>query len=148
MRSAARAPRTDAVILSQPLKAHHYEAQPLRLPASAWSKLTPQSELYLAVTCTDERTRAKTEIQERVRLFGPVFTTMLATDKPTYRPGETLFSARSRSIGLHSGRRIGNRSSSSSSSNAIRPCGSAGANWPKAGPTSSGWLVAKWNPYS
>ena len=85
------AERTDAVILSQPLKAHHYEAQPLRLPASAWSKLTPQSELYLAVTCTDERTRAKTEIQERVRLFGPVFTTMLATDKPTYRPGETLF---------------------------------------------------------
>lgn len=83
--------RTDTVIFSQPLKPQQVEPQPLHLPAAAWAKLTPQSELYLVVTSTDEKTRAATEVQDRIRLFGPVYATMLVTDKPTYRPGETVF---------------------------------------------------------
>jgi len=82
--------RTDAVIFSQPLKAQYLESQPLRLPAEAWTKVTPQSELYLVVSNQDPKTGEKTEIQERVRLYGPVFSTMLVTDKAVYRPGETL----------------------------------------------------------
>src|SRR4029079_19490028 len=39
---------------------------------------------------TDEKTHAPIEVQERIRLFGPVYTTMLVTHTPTYRPGETL----------------------------------------------------------
>ena len=85
------AQRTDAVVFSQPLKANHVEDQPLRLPAETWAKLTPQSELFLVVTSEDTKTGAKSEVQERIRLFGPVYATMLVTDKPTYRPGETLF---------------------------------------------------------
>jgi hypothetical protein len=85
------AQRTDAVIFSQPLKSNHFEEQRLRLPAETWANLTPQSELFLAVTSEDAKTGAKSEVQERVRLFGPVYATMLVTDKPTYRPGETLF---------------------------------------------------------
>ena len=30
-------------------------------------------------------------MQERIRLYGPVYATMLVTDKPAYRPGETLY---------------------------------------------------------
>jgi putative zinc finger protein len=82
--------RSDAVILTQPLKSHHLEAQAVRLPAEAWSKLTPESELYLVVTAQEDRT-GKAEEQDRIRLFGPVYATMLVTDKPTYRPGETLY---------------------------------------------------------
>ena len=42
--------RSDAVIFSQPLKPQQVEPQPLRLPASAWTSVTPESELYLVVT--------------------------------------------------------------------------------------------------
>lgn len=82
---------TDAVIYSQPLAAQTADKQYMRIPASAWTRVSPQSELYLAVTSKDDLTNATTEIQERIRLYGPVFATMLVTDKPTYRPGETLY---------------------------------------------------------
>jgi hypothetical protein len=63
----------------------------MRLPAEVWSRVEPQSELYLAVSKVDGKTGTRTELQDKVRLFGPVFTTLLVTDKPTYRPGEQLF---------------------------------------------------------
>lgn len=62
----------------------------VRLPAEVWSRVTPQSELYLNVSAVNA-TGVRTEIQEPIRLFGPVYATMLATDKSTYRPGDRLF---------------------------------------------------------
>jgi hypothetical protein len=84
--------QTDAVIHSQRLDTerrdnHHV----VRLPLQAWTKLTPHSELFLVVSSVDEKTSAKTELQEKIRLFGPVYTTMLVTDRPTYHPGELLY---------------------------------------------------------
>lgn len=84
--------QTDAVIFSQKLDIERQgHVHPVRLPAETWTRLTPQSELFLVIASIDEKTGAKTELQEKVRLSGPVFTTVLTTDKPTYRPGETVF---------------------------------------------------------
>ncbi len=65
---------------------------PIRLPASAWAKVKPNSELFLVVAEVDEKTQTRpAELQDRIRLAGPVFTTLLVTDKAVYRPGERLF---------------------------------------------------------
>ncbi len=85
--------QNDAVVFSQSIE---YEKRrnpgvTLRLPADVWTKLTPKSELFLTVTSVDAKTDKKTELQEKVRLLGPVYATVLTTDKPTYRPGDTLF---------------------------------------------------------
>lgn len=63
----------------------------VRLPATLWSKVRPDSELFLTVAAIDNRTGTRTELQDKVRLMGPVFTTLLTTDKASYRPGERLF---------------------------------------------------------
>ena len=83
--------QTDAVLHSQDIDYVHNRDTTVRLPVSVWSKLTPQSELFLSVVNVDDKSEKKTEIQEKVRLLGPVFATVLTTDKPTYRPGETVF---------------------------------------------------------
>ncbi len=82
---------SDAVLFTQDLD-HEKRGNEhaMRLPASAWSKLKPDSELTLVVSLVEVNTNARKTLQE-VRLAGPVFTTLLVTDKPTYRPGERLF---------------------------------------------------------
>ena len=84
--------QTDAVLFSQPIDYERRQDRDLtvRLPARLWENLTPQSELFLVVSSVDEKTGAKTALQEKVRLFGPVYSTVLTTDKPTYRPGESI----------------------------------------------------------
>ncbi len=64
--------------------------KPLRLPASLWSGVKPGSELSLSVSATD-RAGAQSHLTEAVRLLEPVYTTYLTTDKPVYRPGETVY---------------------------------------------------------
>jgi hypothetical protein len=90
-RLVAEVRASDAVLLSQPLdpglRGHQHH---IRLPASAWTKVKPDAELTLVVSQLDEKTQARTTLQE-VRLSGPVFATLLTTDKPAYRPGERLF---------------------------------------------------------
>ncbi len=83
---------TDAVIHSQPLNLERTGERRhiVRLPASAWAKVKPEAELYLVVAQVDEETKTRT-IEERVPLAGPVYTTLLTTDKAVYRPGERLF---------------------------------------------------------
>ena len=84
---------SDAVIFTQPLD-HERQRRPTTgcdLPAAAWEKVKPNAELYLVVAQVDTKTGARTELQERVKLAGPVFTTLLVSDKATYRPGERLF---------------------------------------------------------
>jgi len=83
--------QTDAVIYSQRLDMERRGDTPIRLPAQAWTNLKPQSELFLVITSEDQKTGARTPVQDRIRLFGPVYATMLATDKSTYRPGETVY---------------------------------------------------------
>ncbi|MBA4186894.1 MAG: hypothetical protein C0467_02630 [Planctomycetaceae bacterium] len=82
--------QTDAVIHSQPIDQDRDREHPIRLPAGAWTKLKPDSELFLVVSRVDDKTNERTVLQDKVRLLGPVFTTVLTTDKPTYWPGETV----------------------------------------------------------
>ncbi|MBY0455747.1 MAG: zf-HC2 domain-containing protein, partial [Gemmataceae bacterium] len=84
---------SDAVLYTQRFnheKLRPGEPIPIHLPAGVWAKVKPDAELTLVVSQLDGKTRTQTPVQE-VRLAGPVFTTLLVTDKPTYRPGERLF---------------------------------------------------------
>jgi hypothetical protein len=83
--------QTDAVVYTQRLPEQRDSHYKLHLPVETWAKLTPQSELFLVVSSEDDKTGSKIRLQEKVPLFGPVYTTMLATDRSTYRPGETLY---------------------------------------------------------
>jgi hypothetical protein len=67
------------------------DSSTVRLPAEVWTRLKPRSELFLTVAAIDNKTSARTELVEPIRLFGPVYTTLLVTDKSSYRPGERLF---------------------------------------------------------
>jgi len=88
--------RVEAQFRDQDGKVLHTQAvdpktnTPVRLPAEVWARATPQSELFLSVA-TVNAAGARTELQEPIRLFGPVYATMLVTDKATYRPGEHLY---------------------------------------------------------
>ena len=79
---------TGAAVYAQPVAAKG-EAR-VRVPAGVWAKLAPGAELKLAVAAVDPQTGAKTDLLEPVRLFGPVYTTLLTTDKAQYRPGERV----------------------------------------------------------
>ncbi len=60
----------------------------LELPASFWTRVDPGSELFLEVVAhTDDRDSV---LAERLPLARPVFVTHLVTDKPLYKPGETV----------------------------------------------------------
>jgi len=63
----------------------------LTLPASLWADVSPGSELFLTLTATDRETKEQAAVTERFRLLEPVYTTFLTTDKPMYRPGETVY---------------------------------------------------------
>ncbi len=63
----------------------------LTLPASLWAGVPPGAELFLVLTATDREKGAQAELTEKFRLLEPVYTTFLTTDKPMYRPGETVY---------------------------------------------------------
>ena len=62
----------------------------VRLPAEVWNRVNPQSELFLSVSAVNAASGARTELQEPIRLYGPIYATLLTTDKTSYRPGEQL----------------------------------------------------------
>lgn len=63
----------------------------LRLPSSLWAKFPAGAEdLILAVSATNDA-GATAELSEPIQLLAPVFTTLVVTDKPLYRPGERIF---------------------------------------------------------
>ncbi len=80
--------RNDAVLLKQ---THEQPgaATPLELPLAFWQTTKPGAELFLEVAAlaADER---KGILNERIPLARPVYVTHLQTDKPLYRPGETI----------------------------------------------------------
>lgn len=63
----------------------------IKLPASLWTKVKPGSELTLHISATDKSSGKTAVVTEKVRLQDPVYTTFLTTDKPMYRPGETVY---------------------------------------------------------
>ncbi|MDB5313647.1 MAG: hypothetical protein JWO38_7849 [Gemmataceae bacterium] len=63
----------------------------VRVPAEVWSRVEPQTELFLSVAAVDEKTTARRELRDQIRLYGPVYATMLVTDKASYRPGEWVY---------------------------------------------------------
>ncbi len=63
----------------------------IKLPASLWTKVKPGSELTLHISATDKSSGKTAIVTEKVRLQDPVYTTFLTTDKPMYRPGETVY---------------------------------------------------------
>ncbi|HXD88642.1 MAG TPA: zf-HC2 domain-containing protein, partial [Urbifossiella sp.] len=81
--------QANAVLFSQKIDVKR--PTPVRLPAAAWSKLAPDSEVFLEVAAVNETTGERTALVEPMRLFGPVYATMLVTDKATYHPGDRLF---------------------------------------------------------
>jgi hypothetical protein len=61
----------------------------LELPAAFWEKVKPGADLFLEVVAYTDDGR-KSVLAERVPLARPVYVTHLATDKPLYKPGETV----------------------------------------------------------
>src|SRR5262245_26859919 len=61
----------------------------LELPISFWEKVPPGSDLFLEVVAFTDDDR-KSVLAERLPLARPVYITHLATDKPLYKPGETI----------------------------------------------------------
>jgi hypothetical protein len=61
----------------------------LKLPASFWANVRPGARLFLDVAAQGDDDR-RTLLARRIPLARPVFVTQLVTDKPMYRPGETI----------------------------------------------------------
>jgi hypothetical protein len=75
-----------AVLHAQPLPA---KSATVKLPAEVWKRIAPQSDLVLSVSAVNAA-GARTELLEPIRLYGPVYATLLTTDKTAYRPGEQI----------------------------------------------------------
>ena len=72
---------------------------PLKLTTAFWDGVKPGSDLFLEVVAyTDDNQRRV--LAERVPLARPIYVTHLVTDKPLYKPGETI---RFRSLTLDRG---------------------------------------------
>jgi len=61
----------------------------LELPIAFWANVKPGTELFLDVSALTDDDR-KGILNERIPLARPVYVTHLATDKPLYKPGETI----------------------------------------------------------
>ncbi len=81
--------QTGAVLHTQPVVPQ--TAAAVRIPTNVWTQLSPQSELFLTVAAVDQKTGIRTNLEDPIRLAGPVYSTLLVTDKPTYRPGEPVY---------------------------------------------------------
>ena len=66
------------------------EPPKLSLPVSFWEKVKPETDLFLDVAAYDE-TNTRSKLCEKIQLARPIFATQLVTDKPMYKPGDTLF---------------------------------------------------------
>ena len=64
-------------------------AATLELPTAFWEKVKPGTDLFLEVVAYTDDDR-KSVLAERLPLARPVYVTHLVTDKPLYKPGETI----------------------------------------------------------
>lgn len=65
------------------------QAASLKLSAAFWDGVAPGADLFLEVVAYSDDNR-KSVLAERIPLARPVYVTHLATDKPLYKPGETI----------------------------------------------------------
>ncbi len=72
-----------------PTRSGFREPPTINLPVSFWEKVKPNSDLVMEVTAHDEQ--QKSSAAAKIKLARPVFITHLATDKPLYKPGETVY---------------------------------------------------------
>jgi A-macroglobulin TED domain/Alpha-2-macroglobulin family len=72
-----------------PTRAGFVEPPKIDLPVAFWEKVKPNSDLVMEVIAHDER--GKANASANIKLARPVYITHLATDKPLYKPGETVF---------------------------------------------------------
>lgn len=72
-----------------PTRAGFVEPPKINLPVSFWEKVKPNSDLVMEVIAHNDREKAN--VSARIKLARPVFITHLATDKPLYKPGETVY---------------------------------------------------------
>lgn len=70
---------------------YHHNGSTITLTPDVWSKIKPGSDLTLHINTVDTKSGAATAIAETIQLQKPVFSTFLSTDRPMYRPGETVF---------------------------------------------------------
>ncbi|MCE9564872.1 MAG: alpha-2-macroglobulin [Planctomycetes bacterium] len=68
---------------------HPQGAISLELPTAFWAQVKPGSDLFLEVAAINDDNQ-KTVLAERIPLSRPTYITHLATDKPLYKPGETI----------------------------------------------------------
>ena len=92
--------KLDATVKTQSgveLFAKHFEADKnpdgnvLKLPAGIWANAPAGEEVFLHLTSVDPKTGMRSELTENLRMLEPIFATFLTTDKPMYKPGETVW---------------------------------------------------------
>ncbi len=76
-------------LLTEPIERPTGAATTLTLPLDFWAKVKPGTDLFLHVSALTDDDR-KGVLEERIPLARPVYVTHLATDKPLYKPGETI----------------------------------------------------------
>ncbi|MBN9118816.1 MAG: alpha-2-macroglobulin [Planctomycetes bacterium] len=76
-------------LLTEPNERPTGAATTLTLPLQFWADVKPGTELFLHVSALTDDDR-KGILEERIPLARPVYVTHLATDKPLYKPGETI----------------------------------------------------------
>lgn len=62
----------------------------VRIPPDVSAKLA-SGEATMTVTAADPKTGGRTTLADGVRLTGAVYSTIVATDRPAYRPGERVY---------------------------------------------------------
>ena len=81
---------TGTVLFAQNLAAKNGGTIKLDLPNGLWAKAKAGAELLMTISAVDNA-GTRSELTENLRLIAPSYTTFLTTDKPLYRPGETVF---------------------------------------------------------
>jgi hypothetical protein len=63
----------------------------LKLPLTLWTDVPPGEDVALRITATDPQSGTRGSLTETLHLLEPVYITYLTTDRPLYRPGETIY---------------------------------------------------------
>ncbi|MFO0935582.1 MAG: alpha-2-macroglobulin family protein [Gemmataceae bacterium] len=62
----------------------------LRIPASVWQDVPANESLTLRVHATNPITKQTSDISEPLKMMDAAYSTVLTTDSPLYRPGDTI----------------------------------------------------------
>jgi len=89
--------KVDVVVKTQTDREIYRKALPkskepptFQLPVEAWKNVEPDDSLFLEIVSFDAN-GATSKLSEKVSLAQPTFLTQLVTDKPMYKPGESVY---------------------------------------------------------